>query len=293
MRRIPTMRRNLWIAAAAVLVLATLLAGVAWATETAEPRHPLQDHVARGTVQSIDGETVILATENGNLKVLTSDRTVLWVPGDPPTATVQLAIGDPVLAFGRRAPDEEGSGALSARLVLVAGEEELPKVLVRGRALSVTRQTIVVQSSNRERAITVLPRTRLWSTGGRLDSLRDIRPGDPLIALGQPTELGQWIAGLVVVAGPGATTREGLRGTVAALDADEQTLAVETRTGIQISVSASDDTRIRVPGIEKAEFSAIAVGDRVAAVGRFDPQDPSSFLARGLGVLAAPDIPGD
>jgi hypothetical protein len=80
---------------------------------------------------------------------------------------------------------------------------------------------------------------------------------------------------------------------VAALDADEQTLAVETRTGIQISVSASDDTRIRVPGIEKAEFSAIAVGDRVAAVGRFDPQDPSSFLARGLGVLAAPDIPGD
>jgi hypothetical protein len=82
----------------------------------------------------------------------------------------------------------------------------------------------VVQSGNRERAITVLPRTRLWSTGGRLDSLRDVHPGDPLIALGQPTELGQWIAGLVMIAGPENTARQGLRGTVVGLDAEKQTL---------------------------------------------------------------------
>jgi hypothetical protein len=244
-------------------------------------------------VESVDGESVLLATEEGNLEVLISDRTVLWVPGAPPTSTVQLAIGDPVLAFGRPAPAEAGSGALPARLVLVAGQEELPRVLVRGRALSVTRQTILVQSGNRERAITVLPRTRLWSTGGRLDSIRDIRPGDPLIALGQPTELGQWIAGLVVVAGPGGTTQGGLRGTVVALDADEQTLTVETGVGRQIGVSTAADTRIRIPGIESAGFSDIAEGDRVALFGRFDPQDSSRFLARGLAVLAAPEGSGD
>ncbi|NIV39032.1 MAG: hypothetical protein GWN58_59330, partial [Anaerolineae bacterium] len=112
-------------------------------------------------------------------------------------------------------------------------------------------------------------------------------------ALGQPTELGQWIAGLVVIAGPGANTREGLRGTVVALDADEKTLTVETGAGRQINVAAGADVRIRVPGIEEAEFSDIAVGDRVAVLGRFDPQDPSRFLARGLGVLATPDRPGD
>jgi hypothetical protein len=275
------------------LTLVGLLVGVAWATETAQSRHPLLDHVARGTVESVDGESVLLATEEGNLEVLISDRTVLWVPGEPLTSTVQLAIGDPVLAFGRPAPAEAGSGALSARPILVAGQEELPRVLVRGRALSVTRQTIVVQSGNRERAITVLPRTRLWSTGGRLDSIGDIRPGDPLIALGQPTELGQWIAGLVVVAGPGGTTQGGLRGTVVALDADEQTLTVETGAGRQIGVSTAADTRIRIPGIESAGFSGIAEGDRVALFGRFDSQDSSRFLARGLSVLSAPEGSGD
>ena len=58
-----------------------------------------------------------------------------------------------------------------------------------------------------KRAITVLPRTRLWSTSERLDSLRDIHPGDRLIALGQPTELGEWVAGLVMVTGPEVPAR--------------------------------------------------------------------------------------
>ena len=89
-----------------------------------------------------------------------------------------------------------------ARLILIAEEEELPRVLIRGRALPVTRQTFVVKSGNRERALTVMPRTLLWSAGGRLDSLREVHPGDPPLALGQPTELGQWVAGLVIIATP-------------------------------------------------------------------------------------------
>ena len=286
------MKRNVWIAAGVALVLVILLVGAVWAAEAAEPRQPLQDRIARGTVESVDEEKVLLATEDGNLEVLISDKTLLWAPGEPPTTTVQLAIGDPVLAFGQRAQDEDGSDTFSARLVLVAEDEELPKVLVRGRALVVTRQTIVVQSGNRERAITVLPRTRLWSTGGRLASLRDVRPGDPLIALGQPTELGQWIAGLVMVVGP-EDGRRGLRGTVVELDAGELTLVIETEAGNQITVQASADTGIRIPGIEEASFGDIAGGDRVAVVGRFDPENSRRYLARGIGVLAAPDKPGD
>jgi hypothetical protein len=286
------MKRNLWIAAGVAVVLAVLLAGAVWAAEAAEPRKPLQDYVARGTVENVDGERVLLATEDGSLEILISDKTVLWVPGEPPTTTVQLAIGDPVLAFGQPTQDEAGSGTFSARLVLVAEDEELPKVVVRGRALAVTRQTIVVQSGNRERAITVLPRTRLWSTGGRLDSLRDVRPGDPLIALGHPTELGQWIAGLVMVIGPEDARRD-LRGTVVGLDAAELTLTIETRDGNQITVQASADTKVRIPGIEEASFADIAEDDRVVVLGRFDPEDSSRFLARGIGVLAAPDRAGD
>ena len=51
----------------------------------------------------------------------------------------------------RRVGHEAGTGTLVARLVLVAGKDELPRVLIRGRALAVTQQTIVVQSGNRER----------------------------------------------------------------------------------------------------------------------------------------------
>lgn len=289
------MRRNLWIAGGVALLLATLLAGAAWAmeavqaTESTQLRPPWQNHVARGTVESVDGEKVMLSTENGDLELRISDGTMLWVPGDPPTSTIQLAIGDPVLAFGRRAEEEVGSGTFSARLVLVADEKELPRVLVRGRALAVTRQTIVVQNGNRERAITVLPRTRLWSSGGRLDSLRDIQPGDTLIALGRPTDLGQWVAGLVMVAGTEGAAREGLRGTVVGLDAGALTLTMETRAGNQIAVHASADTRIRIPGVETAGFGDIGEGDRVAVLGRFDPEDPDVFLARAIGVLVTPD----
>ena len=248
----------------------------------------------RGTVTALDGNTVWCETPEGGVRSFAiSDRTFLWVPGKPPTSTVELAVGDPVLAFGQGVPDETGSSTLSARLVLVADEEELPRVLIRGRARSVTRQTVVVQSGSRERAITVLPRTRLWSTSGQLDSLRDVHSGDQLIALGQPTELGQWVAGLVMVAGPEVPARRGLRGTVVTLDAEEQTLTVQTEAGNQISVIAGADTEIRIPGIEQAGLADIAVGDRVVLLGRFDPQNSSRFLARRIGLLASPDEPGD
>lgn len=288
------MKRRTLVAIFALILLAVALVGAAWAADTDQPRRRLQDQIVRGTVTALDGNTVWIETPGGDESSFAiSDRTFLWVPGEPPTSTVELAVGNPVLAFGQSLPDEAGSSMLSARLVLVADEEELPRVLIRGRALSVTRQTVVVQSGSRERAITVLPRTRLWSTSGRLDSLRDVHPGDQLIALGQPTELGQWVAGLVMVAGPEVPARRGLRGTVVTLDAEEQTLTVQTEAGNQISVIAGADTEIRIPGIEKAGLADIAVGDRVIVLDRFDPQDSSRFLARGIGIVAEPDEPGD
>jgi len=288
------MKRRTLVAISALILLAVALVGAAWAADTDQPRRRLRDQIARGTVTALDRNTVWIETPAGSESSFTvSDRTLLWVPGEPPTSTVELAVSDPVLVFGQSVTDETGSNALSARLVLVSDEEELPRVLIRGRALSVTQQTIVVQSGSRERAITVLPRTRLWSTSGRLDSLRDVHPGDQLIALGQPTELGQWVAGLVMVTGPGDPARRGPRGTVATLDAEEQTLTVQTEAGRQISVMAGADTKIRIPGIEKAGLADISVGDRVIVLGRFDPQDSSRFLARGIGIIAAPDEQGD
>ena len=288
------MKRRSLVAIFALILLVVAFVGAAWAADADQPRRRLRDQIARGTVAALDGNTVWIETPGGiESSFAIPDRTFLWVPGEPPTSTVELAVSDPVLAFGQSVTDEAGSSMPSARLVLVADDEELPRVLIRGRALSLTRQTVVVQSGSRERAITVLPRTRLWSTSGRLDSLRDVHPGDQLIALGQPTELGQWGAGLVMVSGPEVPARRGLRGTVVTLDAEDRTLTMQTEAGNQISVIAGADTEIRIPGIERAGLADIAVGDRVIILSHFDPQDSSRFLARGIGIPAAPDEPGD
>jgi hypothetical protein len=114
---------------------------------------------------------------------------------------MDLAVGDPVLVVGGPLPIESESGgtSLSARLIVVVGEEDLPKVLIRGQAVAITRQTIIVRDGRRERAITLLPRTRVWPARGGLAALQGLRPGQRVVALGQPTALGQWVAGTVLL----------------------------------------------------------------------------------------------
>jgi RNase P/RNase MRP subunit p29 len=284
------MKKRVWILGLVVVALGLLIGGVAWAAEVSDPPDRLPGRVVRGTVTAVEPEVALLETEQGEeVSLLITDATWFWVPGQPPTRTVELAVGDPVLAFGQPMPDAAGVGQISARAVVVAGEEELPKVVVRGRVVAVTQQTMVVQTGRRERAVTVLPRTRLWSTWGRLDSLRDVRVGDQVLALGQPTELGQWVAGLVVVLNAERRPGGGLRGQVTALDAEAQTLTVQTEGRGEILVVTDERTRFRIPGVEAPGFDDVRLEDWVVVVGRPDPDDPNRFLARGIGVVRERD----
>lgn len=177
-----------------------------WAAEENQPTpgRPvlrLRDHVVRGAVTAVNDDKVTVETSNGEIATLfITDTTHLWIPGEPPTTTVKLAIDDPVLALGRKV-EADGEKALLARVVVIASDEDLPKILIRGRAVAITEKTIVVQAGRSERAMAVLPRTQIWTAQGRPNSLQDIYPGDQIVALGQPTELGQWLALLVVVRG--------------------------------------------------------------------------------------------
>lgn len=284
------MKHRLWIVGGAVAALLLLLGGVAWAAESGQAPVRLQDRVVRGTVTSVDEEEIELETADGQeTTLLVGEATRLWVPGQPPTTTIELSVGDPVVALGQPATSETGSRAFSARLIVVASEEDLPKLLIRGRAVAVTRQTIVVQTGNRERAITVLPRTRLWSPSGRVESLRDVHPGDLIIALGQPTELGQWVAGVVLIVGRQPPGPRGLQGEVTDLDAQTGTLTLQTERRGEVTVLTDDDTSYRIPGVEDPGFDDIEVGDRVVVVGRPDEENPDTLLARGVGVLPSPE----
>jgi RNase P/RNase MRP subunit p29 len=238
------MKRKLLLAVVGVLLAALVSAGAAWAAEASRAwttglaqagrewaatlaQAPATDEeqaaetgaddaprrlaagVVRGTVTEVaDGRIVVETGEGQAATLLVDDSTRQWVPGQPPTSTLTLAVGDPVLALGRPVRSETGTKTLQTRLVVVADDEELPKIVVRGRVVAVTRQTIVVDTGGRERAITVRAGTALLAAGGRLGSLQEVRPGNVVAALGQPTPLGQWLAGLVLV-GQGAAGGQG------------------------------------------------------------------------------------
>lgn len=284
------MKHKLWIVGAAVAALLLLIGGVVWAAESGQVPVRLQDRIVRGTVIAVHEEEIAIESADGQETILlVGEATQLWVPGQPPTTTIELSVGDPVIALGQPATPETESREFSARLIVVASEEDLPKLLIRGRAIAVTRQTIVVQTGNRERAVTVLPRTRLWSASGQLGSLRDVHPGDLIIALGQPTELGQWVAGIVLIVDRQLPDPRGLQGEVTAIDAQAATLTLQTERRGEVTVLTNDDTSYRIPGVEDPGFADIEVGDRVVVLGRLDEENPDTILARVIGVLPSPD----
>jgi hypothetical protein len=295
------MARRIWIVASLAVLLTLAVGGIAWAQETTqvgetgatspdpEAKHPpllIRDRVVRGKVTDVRiGLASVETPEGENVTLLLTDNTHLWVPGEPPTTTVTLEIGDPVVALGEPAPEDEGERALAARLLVIASDEELPRIFVQGRTLVVTEETIVVHTGRGERAITIRPHTRLHSSQGPLPSLRSILPGNRIIAIGQPTELGQWIAGLVLVPDARPLARNGIRGEVTAIDLNDGTLKLSTVRRGEIAVLTDNQTRYRIPDIEKPGFADIQVGDMVMVVGRFEPGNETRLLARGIGVL--------
>jgi RNase P/RNase MRP subunit p29 len=286
-----SMKRQIWIVGLTVVVLVLLAGGIAWAQELEQGR-PVQSfggHLVRGIVVDETGDEITVEMAGGErATLLINDKTRMWVPGEPPTTEVELAAGDAVLALGRPEAAAEGVRTLAAILIVVAGDEDVPRITVRGRVVAVIEQTIVVQTGRGERAVTVLPRTLLWSAQGRLDSLRDVRPGEPIVALGQPTEFGQWIAGVVLVPGPAPLARNGIRGEVVTIDLEAGTLAVETEQRGTISVVAAEGTRYRIPGVEEPGLANIQVGDQILALGRFEEGSSATFQARIVGVVHAP-----
>jgi hypothetical protein len=294
------MKHKAWLAGIAIAALALVVAGVAWAAES-QPLHRPAERIGgravRGMVVASEEDRISLQPAEGQaVTVLVTERTNLWVPGQPPTTTVELAIGTPALVFGRAEATETGERALAARIIVVADDQDLPKVFVRGRVVAVTRQTIVVNTGRGERAVTITPRSRLWTTGGRLGSLRAIHPADLVFALGQPNDRGQWVAGLVLAAADGPSAGRELRVKVLAVEPAARMLTAQTRAGKEISILTDDETRFRTVGGRSPDSGApilsdIAVGDRIVARGRMDDLNPGTFSAREIGLVADPQGP--
>jgi hypothetical protein len=285
-----SMKQKGWIVVVVAASLLALVGGVAWAAdrEITDPEASARqtavrqwhDYVVQGAVVATDGTEMTVERDDGELvTVQTGEDTRYWLPGSPVTDTLTLEVGDPVLVVGQPQAAVAGADTLGARLVVVVEREELPRYLMRGRAVAVTSQTLVVATGQRERAATILPRTQLLSPGGRLGALRDVRPGDQVLAVGQPTRLGQWHAGLVLVTGGGASTRRVVRGEIAAIDLEEESLSVQSDHRGEVTIVVGARTRYRIPGIDDPALSDLRAGDRIAAIGRVRDAEVGSLAA--------------
>ncbi len=295
------MNRTL-IAMMTIAMLVLLAGGVVWAADSQAPAQlpatqartviedqasaagipgRLSDNIARGTVTAVEEDQALITTDDGvTVTLLITGTTVRWLPGQPPTHTIELAVGDPVLAFGRPATRDDGGKALTALIIVVAEDEDLPKYLIRGKVVVATQQTIVVDTGQRERAITILPRTRFLPSGNP-----DL--GDTVIALGQPNELGQWVGGAVIVPGAAKEAARRLVGKVTAIDLDAATLTVQVGRRGEVTIVTDNDTKYRIRDIQEPALADIKVGDRIWAAGRFEQDSQARFLARLIGVVAA------
>jgi len=261
-------------------------------TIVVHPPRPLLSYVLKGTVTAVSEDHIRVETaQERSATLLIDDATRFWVPGEPPTSTLTLEVGDPVLALGAPRQAEGEERTLAARIVVLVSDEDLPRVTVEGTAIAITRQIIVVDGRRGEWAITVPPRARIWSAAGRVSSLADIRPGTHVLALGQPNDRGQWFAGLVFVLGPHPLAGHSLRGEVLSVDIEAGTLHLRTERRGQITVLTSEKTRYRIPETSEPGLADIQVGDQVKVVGHFQKGSQSEYVALGIAVIVPPEEP--
>ena len=253
---------------------------------------PLLSYVLKGTVTAVSADQIRVETgQEQSATLLIDDGTRLWVPGEPPTSTITLEAGDPVLALGTPRQAEGEERTLAARIVVLVSDQDLALVTVQGTAVAITHQIIVVDGRRGERAITVRPRTRIWSAAGRVSSLADIRPGTHVLALGQPNDRGQWFAGVVFLLGPHPLARHSLGGEVLSVDIEAGTLQLRTERRGEITLLTNEKTRYRIPETSEPGLADIQVGDRVKAVGHFQKGSQSEYVALGIGVIVPPEEP--
>jgi len=261
--------RLLWVGLSALLLLS--VAGLALAEE---PTHPAQGPVVRGRVEATAENGFTLSTPYGEITVSVDADTRYRVPGVEQATVADLQIGDTVLVLGRR----NEAGELLARMVAV-----LPPVAVggiKGEVTAIEGQTLTVVTRRGDKTVLTDESTQFRVPDVEQPTLTDIQVGDRIFALVKAGEGDTLLAKLVAVLPEDAPGPISLRGRVTGVT--ESSLRMKVRED-QVTVTITETTQIRIPGVEDPALSDIRVGDWVLVIGR--PTGLCRVQARAIGVL--------
>ena len=141
-----------------------------------------------GRVSDIAGQTLVLETQGGTVRVVTEAGTLIQIPGvdDPTLADVRE--GDGVVCGG----EWEDDTTFRALLVAVRRRSPAPgrTAVIRGRVTAVGRERLTLGTARGPVVVLVDDGTAIRVPGVEDPALKDLQVGDPVVARGQWNEDG-------------------------------------------------------------------------------------------------------
>jgi hypothetical protein len=215
------------------------------------------------TITAVSGSNVSLETADGWTRTIAVTAETEITKGGEPIALGDLEVGDEVRLRQQRLDD--GTYQVTAIAVVVP--------TVKGEVTAVTDTTMTIERRGETRTVTLTSSTAYHL--GRADGTKaDVTVGRDVVATGEVS--GTTFTAIAVVIEPDAVA-----GEVTSKTADS--LAISRRDGSTVTVKVGAETRYRVRGIESATLADVAVGARIVATGRANPDgtfDASAIAAK-------------
>jgi hypothetical protein len=246
-----------WTLLVALIVAGMLLspAQAVLAADEDPPQAQQQEQTVRGKVTAIEGNTLTLRTARGRAFVATDQETAFHVPGVENPSLEDIAVGDGIVAVGRRT-----RRILHARIVAVV-DQDATSERVGGQVAAIEGPDITLNTRSGETVIVhTHDETVFHVPGVEEPGLSDVQVADLIGASGSWNEDGSLQADHVIV--PREMDRRArVVGEVLTIEGDSLTLGLKGER--QIVVLTDDETDFRVAGVESATLADVQVGDQV------------------------------
>jgi len=261
------------------LIVSLVLVGMLLAvTGTAWAQEPGGRETLRGKVVAIEGSALTVNTASGEKRsVIFGEETRLFFPGVPEPSIEDIEVGHYAGAWGEIGED----GDLLARVVVVPAGLARRGYAAQGHVAAIDGLILTVETPRGERMVITGEETRFIIPGVEEPSIEDVQVGDPLLALGRPSDEGNLVARVVAVVTPGQVRRHTIRGVITALEGD--TIGLVTGRG-DVRVLTDDETVFRIPLVEDPGMDELNVRDLVLAVGTWHAED-GVFSARAVTLI--------
>jgi hypothetical protein len=158
----------------------------------------LRGHAVRGRVKAVEGQTLVIATREGEKEVVTTSETYLHIPNVEEPGLDDIEVGCTIVALGQRGDE----GAFTAQIVVAARVRPPRKMIIRqhtvlGQVMDIEGTTLTLKTRQGEKTILTDKNTRFRIPGVENPSIEDIKVGDRVIALGRRNEDGDVVARVV------------------------------------------------------------------------------------------------